>query len=154
MEKVLDFIATNKLPSGRPNINPMDYLSWNFLEIACALWRTNLAILKASTVKRQKIPLKTIVNSSTTDPGDFASVWTQRGPFWVIFIRFYFIHFSRLNSISIILVWENTRSAIYLTFLPYLMSYLISYLTLPYVLPYLTIPYVLPYLTLHKVRLG
>ncbi len=29
----------------------------------------------------------------------------------VIFIRFYFIHFSRLNSISIILFWENTMSA-------------------------------------------
>ncbi len=26
-------------------------------------------------------------------------------------IRFYFIHFSRLNSISIILFWENTGSA-------------------------------------------
>ncbi len=28
-----------------------------------------------------------------------------------IFIRFYFIHFSRLNSIPIILFWENTGSA-------------------------------------------
>ncbi len=32
--------------------------------------------------------------------------------FFVFFIkRFYFIHFSRLNSISIILLWENTGSA-------------------------------------------
>ncbi len=29
----------------------------------------------------------------------------------ILFICFYFIHFSRLNSISIILFWENTRSA-------------------------------------------
>ncbi len=29
----------------------------------------------------------------------------------LIFIRFYFIHFPRLNSISIILFWENTASA-------------------------------------------
>ncbi len=29
----------------------------------------------------------------------------------IIIIRFYFIHFSRLNSISIILFWENTGSA-------------------------------------------
>ncbi len=28
-----------------------------------------------------------------------------------VFIRFYFIHFSKLNSISIILFWENTGSA-------------------------------------------
>ncbi len=33
--------------------------------------------------------------------------------YWILcaFIRFYFIHFSRLNSISIILFWENNRSA-------------------------------------------
>ncbi len=30
---------------------------------------------------------------------------------YCFFIRFYFIHFSRLNSISIILFWENTGSA-------------------------------------------
>ncbi len=29
----------------------------------------------------------------------------------MFFIRFYFIHFSRLNSISIILFWEDTGSA-------------------------------------------
>ncbi len=31
--------------------------------------------------------------------------------FFSLFIHFYFIHFSRLNSISIILFWENTGSA-------------------------------------------
>ncbi len=31
--------------------------------------------------------------------------------FCVLFIRFYFINFSRLNSISIILFWENTGNA-------------------------------------------
>ncbi len=34
---------------------------------------------------------------------------TRTAPTW-LFIRFYFIHFSRLNSISIILFWENTGS--------------------------------------------
>ncbi len=29
----------------------------------------------------------------------------------LFFIRFYFIHFSRLNLVLIILFWENTRSA-------------------------------------------
>ncbi len=93
-------------------------------------------------------------------------------------IRFYFIHFSRLNSISIILFWENTGSASknYQNFesfsgalvktiqyskfriipvipvcnltLHLTLPYHKSYLTIPYVLPHLTLPYVLPYLTL------
>ncbi len=83
-----------------------------------------------------------------------------------LFIRFYFIHFSRLKSISIILFWENTRSAsenyqvfeisnhsCYVTLL-----YLLPYLTLPYILPYITLPYhtipnVLPYLTIPYLNL-
>ncbi len=88
-----------------------------------------------------------------------------------IFISFYFIHFSRLNSISIILFWENTRSAsknykyskfriiliipvcnltLHLT-LPYFLPSLTIHLTLPYILPYrmsyLTLPYLMSYLT-------
>ncbi len=90
------------------------------------------------------------------------------------FIRFYFIYFSRLNSISIILFWENTGNASknyqlfeisnhstymlpYLTLrtlpltLPYILPYLSLHVTLPYLTnptayltPYLTVPYVLP----------
>ncbi len=37
--------------------------------------------------------------------------WPFSWPLPWLFIRFYFIHFSRLNSISIILFWENTGSA-------------------------------------------
>ncbi len=75
-----------------------------------------------------------------------------------IFIRFYFIHFSRLNSISIILFWENTGSASenYQLFeisnhsFYFSMSlYFTSYFTLPYVVPYLTLHYLTSYLTLH-----
>ncbi len=35
---------------------------------------------------------------------------SQLCPTITLFIRFYFIHFSRLNSILIILFWENTGS--------------------------------------------
>ncbi len=92
---------------------------------------------------------------------------------YLIFIRFYFIHFSRLNSVSIILFWENTGSvsehyevfeisnhscySSILYLLPYFTSNLtlplalpsfLPYLTIHLTLPYLTLPYVLPYLTL------
>ncbi len=74
----------------------------------------------------------------------------------VLFIRFYFIHFSRLNSISIILFWENTGNSVSKNYqiieisnnFRYSSSNLTLHLTLPYFLPYLTIPYVLPHLTL------
>ncbi len=73
------------------------------------------------------------------------------------FICFYFTHFSRLNSISIILFWENTGSAgetsKYSKFriilfvsvcnltLPLTLPYLTSYLTLPYITIHLALPY-------------
>ncbi len=48
----------------------------------------------------------------------FLIIWTtlpekylERHKLLSVFICFYFIHFSRLNSISIILFWENTGSA-------------------------------------------
>ncbi len=97
----------------------------------------------------------------------------DKSPFFSIFIRFYFIHFSRLNSISLILFWENTGSAsenyqvfeisnhyCYFSVQPYFISYLTlpyhtSYLTfhslpyiLPYILPYLILPYLMSHLTL------
>ncbi len=67
----------------------------------------------------------------------------------IIFICFYFIHFSKLNSISIILFWENTRSASknYQIILIIPVCNLTLNLTLPYFSPYLTLPYVLPYHT-------
>ncbi len=70
-----------------------------------------------------------------------------------IFISFCFIHFSRSNSISIILFWENTGStsknyqvfeisnhSFYFNMYPYFTSYLtLSYK--PYLLPYFILPY-------------
>ncbi len=81
---------------------------------------------------------------------------------WGIFIRFYFIHFSRLNSISIILFWENTGSAsenyevfeiwnhsCYSSMQPYFTFYLTFFLTLRSLTSRLTLPYhTLLYLTL------
>ncbi len=80
-------------------------------------------------------------------------------------IGFYFIHFSRLNSISLKLFWENTGSAsetikyskfhlvisvcnlTLLLTLPYFLKYVLPYLTLPHVLPYITLHFTLHYLT-------
>ncbi len=59
MEKGANFIATNKWPSGSPDLNPLDCSLWNYMEIMCARRHTNLTALKAITVKAmQKIPLK------------------------------------------------------------------------------------------------
>ncbi len=125
------------------------------------------SLVRHNGVKLHNISLPVLLSSSL-------HCWPlscQAGlPFLVLFIRFYFIHFSRLNSISIILFWENTGSAsenyqvfeisnhsCYSSMYPYFTSYLTLLLTLPFtlpyhmsylIIPYLTIPYVLPYLTI------
>ncbi len=48
------------------------------------------------------------LNNSEIDAMLAPKIWLRMRPF---FIHFYFIHFSRLNSIWIILLWENTGSA-------------------------------------------
>ncbi len=98
----------------------------------------------------------------------YGCVQENKVPCLSLIIRFYFIHFSRLNLIFIILLWENTGSAnenyqvgirnfesfllfqyvTLLYLLPHLTSFFTSYLTLPYVLPYLIICLILLYLTL------
>ncbi len=74
-------------------------------------WKRYHAHRKVWYLKTHSI--EPVANDAVVEVGALQLMGCRFDPQWcqVIFIRFYFIHFSRLNSISIILFWENTGSA-------------------------------------------
>ncbi len=89
--------------------------SWLFVYIVCGLLKlkkyTELNRAALNVNKPCVTPQKTAClkdNKVENAENEYAEkLWLPN----LIFISFYFIHFSRLNSISIILFWENTGSA-------------------------------------------